>query len=237
MRSNKFWMLISLFLAFFTTENYAAVSLENESVHLVKSKLKRELDQKYPDCRVEILEGVENIESDFLDHVEQAVLLSEDAGFAVFRIYSVFEKRSRTKEVRVKFAAWKTVPMAVRRIQPKEVLNSSFFSNQEVNVSAPPHRIYRGAIVDQNTDFTKYESKQTLMEGQYPLVSAIEKIPDVRRGVTLTVRLVSNGLSLSTGATALESGRVGSIIKVQSNSTKQELRGKLTEEGYVEVKL
>jgi flagella basal body P-ring formation protein FlgA len=208
-----------------------------EKNEITRSKIKIEIEKKYSDCRIELLEGLEHIDGDFLEKVQQVVLLSEETGFAVFRLYSVGEQIAQTKEVRLHFAAWKTVPMAERRIQPHEHLSSDLFSIHEINVAIPPHRIYRGAFVDPQTDFSKFESKQTLMEGQYPLVSAIEKVPDIRKGMSLMIRLVSNGLTLSTRAAALESGRVGGLIKVQTISSKQEMSGKLLEDGTVEVQL
>jgi flagella basal body P-ring formation protein FlgA len=92
-------------------------------------------------------------------------------------------------------------------------------------------------ILDQSSDITKLQARQTLIEGQPLLSSAVERVPDVRRGDFVRVKIVSNGLTLSAQATASEPGYLNGPVRVLTAQTKRELSGKLISSGVVEVKL
>jgi flagella basal body P-ring formation protein FlgA len=67
--------------------------------------------------------------------------------------------------------------------------------------------------------------------------SAVERVPDVRRGDSVRVRIISNGLTLTAQAMASEPGYLNGPVRVLTAQTKRELSGKLVSTGVVEVKL
>jgi flagella basal body P-ring formation protein FlgA len=82
-----------------------------------------------------------------------------------------------------------------------------------------------------------YEAIQTIMEGQFLVTSSFRKVPDVRRGDSIRVNIVSNGLILMALGTSEESGYINHSIRVRTGKTKRELVGKLLPGGVIEVKL
>ena len=70
-----------------------------------------------------------------------------------------------------------------------------------------------------------------------PLQTAVERVPDVRRGDTVKIRVISGDLKLLTLGIAQENGLTGSKVRVVSRTTNQELVGQLKQDGVVEVKL
>ena len=65
------------------------------------------------------------------------------------------------------------------------------------------YEIEQGGTAAATTDIAHLEARQTILEGQTLLSSAVERIPDVRRGDSVRVQLVSNGIMLSIAATLM----------------------------------
>lgn len=137
----------------------------------------------------------------------------------------------------VAFQALQKAYIAHHRVMPGEEIKSTEFSIQEVNVaSGGPHE-YRGVILDPKTEISQLEARQTILEGQPLLSTAVQKTPDVRKGDVVRVEIISNGLTLSTQAMASEPAYMNGRVRVLTDKTKRELAGKLIAAGLVEVKL
>ena len=157
----------------------------------------------------------------------------------------VFQVGSPTKKVRlpnrfayqVSFSAWVDAPIALRRIRPMERLSQEFFKITPVNVAAGVNRQYKGLILPQNAQFEKLEARHTLLAGQFPLTSSVQRVADLKRGQEVEIRLASDGLVVSTRGIAQERAYFHSQIKVLTKGSKRMLTGKLRPEGYVEVHL
>lgn len=135
------------------------------------------------------------------------------------------------------FSAWQPAQVAVKRVLPGERIAAEQFVRREVNVATGAAREVRGLILDPETGISGLEARQSVLEGQILLSSAVQRIPDIRRGDTVRVHLISNGLSLSTQGRAEESASKGSQVRVTASRTKRELVGRLLDNGVVEVKL
>lgn len=135
------------------------------------------------------------------------------------------------------YSALMMAPIAVRRIQPRERLNRQLFVEREIDVAKGVAREYRGLILAPSTNFDELEAKQTILEGQYPISSGVVRVPDVRQGDSVQLRLVSGGLTLTTMAIAEESASVGGNIRILSRETKKQMIGRLKDRTLVEVNL
>jgi len=135
------------------------------------------------------------------------------------------------------FSAYKKAWLPRRRIQPLESLKSAEFALSEVEVSRGGLKDYRGVILEAETTLENLESRQTLLEGQPVLSTAVQLRPIVKRGSSIRVELVSGDITLSTQATALENGLTGKNIRIMTDKQKRELVGRLREDGVVEVLL
>ncbi len=142
-------------------------------------------------------------------------------------------------EGRVPFAAWTAALIATRRVLPGQRLAEDMFRVGEVNVAQGYAREFRGAIlpIDSGKELSRLEARQTIMEGSFALSTAVQRIPDVRRGESVSVHLVSGAMTLKTMAVAEEPAYVDGQLRVLTLKTKRVLVGKLMQDGSVEVKL
>lgn len=151
--------------------------------------------------------------------------------------FAVYGETGDSAEVLADYSALTTIRVANRRIQPGERLSSELFASREVNLATGMPYELRGVLLSKNEDLSKLETRQTLLEGQFLVSTAVQKVPDVRRGDMVRVRVISGDLSLSTQAQAVEPGYSNTPIKVVTAKTHHELTGVLHSDGVVEVKL
>jgi len=135
------------------------------------------------------------------------------------------------------FAAWKEVWISKRRVLPGERLKAEDFVPQKINIAAGMARDVRGLILGKEIDLSMMESRQTVLEGQFILSSAVQRVPDVRRGEAVRVRLVSGDVAISTPGTAEEPAYLDQQVRVMTQKSKRVLLGTLRKDGIVEVKL
>ncbi len=157
---------------------------------------------------------------------------------------ALFEVTGRTSAglekielVQTPYSAWKKVLVPTRRIYPNTRLQEADFRITEMNVATGAIREYRGALLSAEAPLARLQTKQTLLEGRFVTTASVERQPDVRRGDTVRLDLVSGDLSLSTQATASENGSVGDRIRVMAPKTKKEVVGIVREDHSVEVAL
>ncbi len=168
------------------------------------------------------------------------VRLTEDraSGVAVFEVQGTTAEHMDMEEVvQTPYQAWKKVPVAVRRIYPNTKLKNEDFKVERVNVATGLAREYRGVMVPEETRFDGLQSKQTILESQYVVNNAIERQPDVKRGDTVKLELVSGDLILTTQAEVQEPALVGDRVRVITIKNKRELTGKVRADRTVEVAL
>ena len=147
------------------------------------------------------------------------------------------ESAGKTEMIQTPYQAWKKVPMAVRRIYPNTRLKSEDFKTVEINIASGSAREYRGVMMPAETEFNGLQSRQTILENQYVVSTAVQKQPDLRKGDTVKLLLTSGGLELATQATAEEPASVGDRIRVLTVKGKREMVGKVNEDRNVEVSL
>jgi len=168
------------------------------------------------------------------------VRLVEDRaqGVALFEISGNGEDGTgRSDIIQTPYSAWKKVLTPVRRIYPNSKLKSEDFKTQEVNVASGAPREYRGVMLSAETDLSGFQSRQTILENQFVITSAVEKQPDLRKGDIVRLDLVSGDLTLSTQATVSEAGSIGERVRVLTTKSKKEVVGIVREDHSVEVKL
>ncbi len=221
------------FLATLLSVAYAA-----ESSDSVSASINAELSKRFPKARVELTDEIHWTSSRPEGELVSIRVGDENARAQVgFTVEAHDERGIHRGYGYATFAAWLPARMTVRRVMPGEKLQNDQFELREINVASGTEREFRGVILDQRTEITQLQARQTLLEGQPLLSSAVERVPDVRRGDSVRVRIVSNGLTLSAQATASEPGYLNGPVRVLTAQTKRELSGKLVSSGVVEVKL
>jgi len=201
--------------------------------------LKQEIAKRYYGAKVELTAPVRWMKNAEPAEINKIIEITE-GGRADLR-FRVIDKDEKVFEGTTAFSAAIPAWIANRRIQPGEKLSRELFSLQEVNVASGMGREYRGVILSPGnfkaTEMNMTESRQTILEGQFLASTAIQKSPAIRRGDSVTIRIESGGLQLSTNGIAQEAAYLNGQVRVLTNKSKRELTGSLRVNGLVEVRL
>jgi flagella basal body P-ring formation protein FlgA len=227
----KMVSFLSLLMFFCSPLNgFAALPLDsehNENDGLDLSRVKKEISRAYGGARVELLDSIQWMNKKEPQSVF-SISITGDDGRGKVRIAVKETENGFSLEGWVRFSAWVNARIAVKRIHPGEVLNPEYFTEQDIDIS-------NGMARDKK--LTKLEAIQTILEGQFLTNSAIQNMPDLRRGDSVRVHLISGGLVLSTLGIAEEPGYVNHQIRILAGKSKRELLGLLQANGVIEVKL
>ncbi len=151
--------------------------------------------------------------------------------------YSVLFSDGASLLGQARFSAMVPTFVAVKRIHPGEKISRGDFQIQTINVAQGLAYQYRGVMLGTKDSIDGLQARQTILEGQYPLSNGVEKMPDIRRGDTVQVKVLSGEIMLSTMGTVQEPGYLNKNVRILTQKTKKELVGQLREGGIVEVKL
>ena len=137
----------------------------------------------------------------------------------------------------VTYRAFLPARIAAKKILPGERLAASSVTTQEVDVASGYAYEYRGVVLSVEGSLDQLESRQTFVEGQLLTSSGVQRVPDIRKGDTVRIRIRSGDLSVTTLGSAEEPGYVGGRVRVLSIKGKREFVGMLENQGWVEVSL
>jgi flagella basal body P-ring formation protein FlgA len=124
-----------------------------------------------------------------------------------------------------------------RRILPGAPLQKEDFVVQKVDVTTGFLAEVRGLFLNKDEPVQGLEARNTLLEGQPVLVNAVQRIPALKRGEPVRLKVLSGTVALVTDGIADEPGHINQKIRVISRLTKRTLVGRLVEGGTVEVEL
>jgi len=192
--------------------------------------LRFHLQKKYPNTEIKVDQDIS---------WKKPMLAKEDSIVSSYEVrpgvYRVEFKNGGAGEFRVK--ALLRVLVASESIAPGVRLNKKKFEVREVDVFDASYSLFRTALASTDNVLEEYETKQTIVAGEPLLVTAIRKVPDVRKGKQVSVEIVSGGLRVTTEGRSEGTGFVGMELDVQILSTKKKLSGILKSPGLVEVTL
>lgn len=206
---------------------------------ILKAKLRAQIEKLYFGASVEVGDDISLNQGDIPAKISSVRIDNDNSrgvvGFTCLGQNEVGEER--TIEGAVSFVAKKPVWVATKRVLPGEALTADSFVKREIDISKGMDREIRGLILEGKVDFQKLEAKQTILEGQPLLSHYVQKTPDIRRGESVRIRLVSGEVALSTAGLADEPAYIDGQIHVTTLKTKRQLVGKLSSDLTVEVKL
>lgn len=251
---NHFGSFISVF--FFSTlalaSSGAPVSaIEGAIEASLKEALISALSERYPDARIQLTSSPEfrnDSESSFDPQSFGDGNFSLDLsaihsnGKALFSVSSLNRKDgsavSREKLTGgVTFKALRQVWIPKRRIHPKEVLKQDDLVLREVDIASGQYAELSGILLSAGQEVEKLESRQTLLEGQPILSSGVQKVPDIRRGDAVRLKMLTGAIELNTPGVAQEPAYKGSSVRVITIKNKRDFVGTLRRDGVVEVAL
>lgn len=222
-------MVLKLIFYFFfgILVGWSAVAAPAES--RLSQSIRAELSRKLPNARIELMSGVRWTRGSADEAASATVLNLSPRGEA--------HVVADGAEGWVSYSAWVPAHVALRRIAPGERIMEEQFVSQQVNVASGNAFEYRGTILGGETPISGLETRQTVVEGQFLTSSAVQRVPDIRRGDSVRIQLISGGLIVSTTGMAEEPAYLNGRVRVMAQKTKREFVGQLVGNGLVEVKL
>lgn len=227
--------VISCLLLLLTSAVPRAAGAVTQGSHL-EQLITREISRKYPAARVELIGPVRWTRGAQPQPVAAVQVLSENAkGEAQILARG---ENGVTAEGWISYSAWVSARVAIKRVRPGEVLRPESFTMQEVNLAAGRGFDFRGLILDaQESELGGFEARQTILEGQFLTQSAVQRVPDIRKGDTVRIEVDTGGLVITTTGIADEPARLNGPLRVITSKTKRTLTGQLTSGNVVEVHL
>lgn len=216
----------------------AMAATSGENARGVADLVEQELRAKYPGTRIEVAQPV-TLPGGVAAAKVQGVFLARDnqRGKAVFRFRVEEMGVIRHVESEVSYTAWMMAPVAKVRVRPGMRLSADQFQVREINISDGMNSQLYGLILPVDTVFEQLEAMNTILEGQSPLSHAVRRVPDLKRGELVQVKISSGGLIVSVPAVLQDSAYSGGQARVLTQKTKRELVGTLSTDRQVEVSL
>lgn len=123
---------------------------------------------------------------------------------------------------------WKTVPVAARVLNRGNTLEPELVSFARKNLAYLPRPAWDGHGLP-------LRMRSAVGEGQVITADAVEAIPVVSKGQTLTLVYSGRTLTLSVPVESLEDGAVGSVIRVRNMQSKKTVAGRVLDAQTVQV--
>lgn len=203
--------------------------------------LRAEIQKKYPGLEVSLAGSVHWEEGSLLpSRLDRLTLLHEKRpGLMAFQV------AGNNPETGTPILSVGAVPFSVkaqaivpkRRILPGAALQKEDFVVQKVDVTTGFLAEVRGLLLNKDESVQGLEARNTLLEGQPVLVNGVQRIPALKRGEPVRLKVLSGTVALVTEGVAEEPGHLNQKVRVTSRLTKRTLVGKLVEGGTVEVEL
>lgn len=213
----------------------AGVAAETDPV---RTRISSELQKKYPGSRIKLNGDLNLVRGEIPRQVRSATLMSERSnGRVQLEVEGTIDGRNVSALVEVDASAWVQAWVAKKRLHPGERLSPDLFEQQEVDVLTGLAHEMRGLILSTQEDIQKLETRQSILQGHYVLSTAVQRIPLVKKGDPVRVRLISGDILLTTSGIAQEPGHLGKSLSIITQKTKKHLIGTLREGSLVEVNL
>ena len=221
---------------FFASFHVSAFAIESHST--LSKRIHQSLSNRLPYAEVRIpnLEKLSQSQEirDLKSIADVRVIEDRSNGVAILDLIG---DDGASVRIQTPYQAFVNVPVANRKILPNTRIKAEDFRVEKINVAVSPAREYRGSMVTDLASLENSETRQTILEAQFVVNSAIQRSPDVRKGEMIKLQMVSGDLSLTTAATVLENGSIGERVRVLTSRTKKEVVGKIKSDHTIEVNL
>lgn len=223
-------MMVLFYINLFFFQNAFA----SEVVFL--KKLLHEVLIFYNGQKIEKIGKINWTYGDFFLNPKKITILGEvSPGNVKFAIFG--DEKNKYSEGCFLVSVWALAKVSNKKIKPGEKLKNEFFSLKNIEISRLKMPESRRYILNVNQDLENLEAVQTILEGDLLLSSSVKKIPDVRRGELVNVRLSSGNVTLSVPGISEDFGYLNDKIKVITSKAKKQFSGYLSPGGVVEVQL
>jgi flagella basal body P-ring formation protein FlgA len=207
------------------------VQISQSDIESLKTQIQNVLAHQYPGARIDVTGPIKLVHGTLSSPIKKVTWASEPIrGEAHLKV-------NEAAEISAVYAAFVPARVSKRRISPGEKLTADMFVLRDIDVTNGMNYEMRGIILSQEEDVSRLETRQTILDGQFLTSTAVEKVPDIRKGDSVRIHIVSGDLNLSASGIAMEPGYEKNPIKVLVSRSKHELSGTLEAGGIVEVNL
>jgi flagella basal body P-ring formation protein FlgA len=208
-----------------------AVQISQIDIESLKNQIQSELSHQYPGARIDLTGPIKLVHGALSSPITKVIWASEPVrGEAHLKV-------NEAAEISAVYQAFVPARVSKRRISPGEKLTADMFVLRDINVTTGMNYEMKGVILPSEEDVARLETRQTVLDGQYLTSTAVEKVPDIRKGDSVRIHIVSGDLNLTAAGYAAEPGYEKDPIKVIVARSKHELSGVLEAGGVVEVNL
>lgn len=204
---------------------------------LLQSKIIKEIQKQIAHSQVEILPFNTDKVPDSSKVISVKYLSESPQGTASIGFICKTENGITEVTVNIPYRAKVTAAVATQRLKFGQKISTNDYSMQEIDVTSGLYREIRGLLITDESKLSKMQAHQTLIENQPILSSGVIVSPDIQRGESVKLKLVSGGLSVNTTGIAQEPSYIDQPIRVMSLKTKREVSGILRNGNTVEVQL
>ena len=196
--------------------------------------IQKQIGIHYPRAHIELLGAPKVVQGEMPKAIDRVIWLA-DSGHGVASIQVMGGGQSA--QVEIPFQAQMQAWVANKRVMPGERLTADSVRLQVVNVAEGVNREYRGVMLGQDSQIETMETRQTILEGGLVLASGVRRVPDVKRGEPVVVKLLSGEVVLMTAGTVDEAAYLNEPVRITTVKTKKQMIGRLKEDRTVEVAL
>ncbi|MCM0604760.1 MAG: flagellar basal body P-ring formation protein FlgA [Xanthomonadaceae bacterium] len=204
---------------------------------LLQSKIIKELQKQVAHSKVELLPFNTDSIPDSTKVISVKYLSESPVGMASMGFVCRDGEGITELTAKIPYRATVYAAVAMKRLKFGQNVTSEDYSMQEIDVTSGLYREIRGLLITDESKLSKMQAHQTLMENQPILTSGLIASPDIQRGESVKLKIISGGLSINTMGIAQEPSYLDQPIRVISLKTKREVTGVLRNGNNVEVQL
>lgn len=198
-------------------------------------EVKKAVEAIHPEAMIVLDDQRERVRGETLGTIRRVQFLGENRPGRVR--YLIEDSTGTEAEYETGYKALMEAWVAKRRVLPTQKISATDFRKGEIDVAQGINRELKGLAIPIETALESLESRQTIMEGSFLISSAVQRVPDVKKGDPVTIRMIAGDLILQTSGVATEPAYIGQSARVMTTKGKKDLAGTLKKSREVEVKL
>jgi flagellar basal body P-ring formation protein FlgA len=186
----------------------------------------------------------ENISIDYLNLPEKVTVNSSNAQLAVSNVstdllsgnvtipVNIMADKKILKRifVSVKIHVYDSVFVTKKSINQFQIFNSDNIEKKWQEISG-----FEQQVVRHESEINEKRAIRYISEGKLITLNIIENLPIIKSGQTITIISKVNSVVVTATGTAKEDGKKGEIISIENNSSGAKLKGRVVDNGKVEI--
>jgi len=150
----------------------------------------------------------------------------------VFHLTSEGEDTNKVFTIRTRVVKYIRVPVTNKIIRKGIAIKRNDWNWEERNSESLVKDVIRN-----ESDLKSKRAKKVLTRGEVITAHALEKIPDVKKGQKMTLRVYGSGVVLSTDAISIEEGNIEDWVKLRAQNSGQIIKAMIVSSDLARIVL